>query len=82
MLSLIHIFPLLERWTYSLTRSWSLILAAAIILLAESLLSGAALIAFTFAIMIALGGYQLHRSRALILRTLEEHPKALSLIHI
>ncbi|SDO41615.1 methyl-accepting chemotaxis protein [Ectopseudomonas guguanensis] len=68
--------PLLERWTYSLTRSWSLILAAAIILLAESLLSGAALIAFTFAIMIALGGYQLHRSRALILRTLEEHPKA------
>lgn len=68
--------PAVERWTYSLVRSWPLILAAAIILIAETFMSGAMLIGFTFALMIALGVYQLQRTRALIMRTLDDHPKA------
>ena len=68
--------PAIERWTYSLVRSWPLILVAAIILVAETFMSDGILIAFTFAMMIALGAYQLHRARSLIMRTLDDHPKA------
>ena len=68
--------PAVERWTYSLVRSWPLILVAAIILTAEHFMTGTLLVAFTFALMIALGLFQLHRTRALIMRTLDEHPKA------
>ncbi|ATH82748.1 methyl-accepting chemotaxis protein [Pseudomonas sp. KHPS1] len=68
--------PHLQKWTYSLVRSWPLILAAALILGLESVLDGGWLAAVTFAIMLALGVYQLYRTRALILRTLDEHPKA------
>ena len=68
--------PHLQKWTYSLVRSWPLILAAALILGLESVLDGGWLAAVTFAIMLALGAYQLYRTRALILRTLDEHPKA------
>jgi len=68
--------PAIERWTYSLVRSWPLILVAALILLAEHFMTGGLLVGVTIAMMIALGAYQLHRSRTLILRTLAEHPKA------
>nr|WP_322939313.1 PAS domain-containing methyl-accepting chemotaxis protein [Pseudomonas sp. s4] len=66
----------IERWTYSLVRSWPLILVAALILLAEHFMTGGLLVGVTIAMMIALGAYQLHRSRTLILHTLAEHPKA------
>lgn len=68
--------PAIERWTYSLVRSWPLILVAALILLAEHFMTGGLLVGVTIAMMIALGAYQLHRSRTLILHTLAEHPKA------
>ena len=68
--------PAIERWTYGLVRSWPLIVVAALILLAEHFMTGGLLVGFTFAMMIALGAYQLHRSRTLILHTLDEHPKA------
>ncbi len=68
--------PAVERWTYSLVRSWPLILVAAIILTAEHFMAGTLLVGFTCALMIALGLFQLHRTRALIMRTLVEHPKA------
>ncbi|MFV3385449.1 methyl-accepting chemotaxis protein [Pseudomonas sp. NY15364] len=66
----------IERWTYGLVRSWPLILVAALILLAQHFMTGGLLVGVTFAMMIALGAYQLHRSRTLILHTLDEHPKA------
>ncbi|VXC39071.1 Methyl-accepting chemotaxis sensory transducer with Pas/Pac sensor [Pseudomonas sp. 8Z] len=68
--------PLLERWTYNLMRSLPLILAGLIILAAELFLSRAALVGLTVVVMVGLGVYQLQRSRALILRTLSDHPKA------
>ena len=68
--------PAVERWTYSLVRLWPLVLVAAIILVAEHFMTGGILVGFTFAMMMVLGIYQLHRTQVLIMRTLADHPKA------
>ncbi|ERI54040.1 chemotaxis protein [Pseudomonas sp. EGD-AK9] len=68
--------PKLESWTYDLLRSWPLILAGLVILGAHWLLSGPWLLGFILAALFALGSYQLYRTRQLIRRTLDEHPKA------
>ena len=68
--------PKLEHWTYDILRSWPLIAAALAMLAGHWILSGAALVAFIVLVMFALGSYQLHCSRALIRKTLAEHPRA------
>ena len=68
--------PKLESWTYDLLRSWPLILAGLVILGAHWLLSGPWSLGFILATLFALGSYQLYRTRQLIRRTLDEHPKA------
>ncbi|SDH42304.1 methyl-accepting chemotaxis sensory transducer with Pas/Pac sensor [Pseudomonas flavescens] len=68
--------PMIDYLTYDLIRSWPLILAALLILAAQSVLGGLGLAAFIVAVMIVLGSYQLHSKRSLIRRTLANHPKA------
>lgn len=68
--------PKIEHLTYDLIRSWPLIIAALLILAAQTMLSGVWLALLVAAVMTALGSYQLYSKRALIRRTLGEHPKA------
>ena len=68
--------PKIEYWTYDLLRSWPVILAALVIMAGTFTLRGWPLIALIFTSMFALGSFQLYRTRQLIRRTLDEHPKA------
>jgi aerotaxis receptor len=68
--------PRLEYWTYDVVRSWPLIAASLLIVAAHWLLSGWPLMVFILLTLLALGSFQLHRTRQLIRRTLAEHPKA------
>jgi aerotaxis receptor len=68
--------PLVQYWTHDLIDSWPLILVTGVLLASHYLFSFKWQWALVLPVMFGLGSFLLYRRRALIRKTLAEHPKA------